>query len=102
MTLGKKIRDLFHLERAFEGNWEIELPPEKQKTVRISISASDFLDLIVQVEDHLDLFGQRFQRVDYACPLRRRKIPHATEEQPEKRENYKLRRKRFRRRHANL
>src|SRR5882757_6039939 len=93
MAFGEKVRDLLHLERAFESDREIELPPEKQETVRIHISASDFLDLIAQLQHRFNLFGQRLQRFDHARPLRRREISHATEEQSEKREDRELRRK---------
>src|SRR2546423_12308029 len=47
VAFGKKIRDLLHLQRTFESNREVELSAEEQKTVRIRISAGDFLDLII-------------------------------------------------------
>jgi hypothetical protein len=36
MAFGEKIGDLFHFERTFESNREIELPAEKQHSVRIA------------------------------------------------------------------
>src|SRR5882757_2088616 len=102
MAFGEKIRNLLHLERAFESNREIELPAKKQETVRIHIPARDFLDLIIQLQDRFNLFGQRLQRFDHARALRRREISHAPEEQSEKREDRELRRKRLRGRHTNL
>ena len=59
MAFGEKVRNLLHLERAFESNREIELPAEKQETIRVHVSTGDFLDLIAQLQHRFNLFGQR-------------------------------------------
>ena len=102
MAFGEEVGDLFHLERAFERDREIELPAEEQHPVRIRISAGDFLDLIAQLQHRFDLFGQRLERFDHARPLRGREMAHPAEEQSEQREDRDLRGERFRRRHADL
>src|SRR5882724_12589652 len=102
MTFGKEVRDLLHFERTFESNREVELPAEEQKTVRIRISAGNFLDLSVQLQNRFNLFGQSLERFDDACPFRCREISHPPEKQSEKGEDSELLRKRLGSRYANL
>src|SRR6266542_6460773 len=95
MTFGKKISDLLHFESAFERDGEVELAPKEQKPVRIGIFFGNRLDLIVEIQNGFDLLRQCFQCFNYTASLSRGKIAHPAEEQPEKRDNDKLRCERF-------
>ncbi len=57
MTLRKQVSDLLHLERAFERDREIELPPEEQHPADIGMSFCDHFDLIAQLQNFFDLRG---------------------------------------------
>ena len=64
MTFGEQVGDLFHLQRAFESDRKIALPPEKQHSAHIDVLLRDRFDLIARVENLLDLLGQSFERVE--------------------------------------
>src|SRR5438034_3589175 len=102
MPFGKKVRDLLHLESAFERDGEVELASKEQKAVRVGIFFGNRLNLIVEIQNRFYLFRQCFQGFDHTAAFSCGKIAHAAEEQSEKRENYQLRGKRFGGRHADL
>ena len=97
MTFGKKVGDFFQLKGGFERDRVIELPPEEQHSTNTGIFLRDRLNLIAQLENLLDLSGQCVERVNDSFSLRGRELPHPTEKQTDQRQNYQLRRKRFRR-----
>src|SRR4029078_7110930 len=102
MAFGKEVGDLFHFESAFERDREVELPAEEKHTVRIDILSRNFLNLIAQSQNRLDLAWQRFERFNHAASVRCGKISHPSEQQSEECQNGKLRRKRFRCCHTNF
>src|SRR5262245_35317734 len=95
VPFGKEIGDLLHLESAFERDGEVELASKEQKPVCVGIFFSNCLNLIVEIQNRFDLFRQCFQCFNHPAAFSRGKIAHPSEEQSEKRENYKLRGKRF-------
>src|SRR5438132_533555 len=102
MPFSKEVCDLLHLESTFERDGKVELASKEQKAIGIGIFFGNCLDLIVEIQNRLDLFWQRFQCFDHTASFSRGKIAHPSEEQREQRENNKLRRKRFGSRHTDL
>ena len=70
MSFGEEIGDLLHLQGAFKRDREIELPAEKQHAVGGGIFLRHRFDLVAELEDFFDLFGQRFERLDDPAFLR--------------------------------
>ena len=85
MTFREKISDLLHFESAFECDRKIELSPKKKNAVHIGICSGNCFDLIAQIQNLLDLPGQRFERFNDAASLRGGKIPHPAKKQSKKR-----------------
>src|SRR5207237_9891624 len=85
MLFGKEISDLFHLERTFESNGKIELPPEEQDAASIDIFFSNRFELVAQVESFFDLRRQCLKRSDYPASFRSGTIAHPSLKQPNQR-----------------
>jgi hypothetical protein len=55
MAFGVLIRDLFHLQRAFERDRKVELPSEKQHAANVSILLGNLSDVIAELKNLIDL-----------------------------------------------
>ena len=102
MPFGKEIGDLFHFERAFERDREIELPAEEKHAVRIDILFRNCLNLIAQSQNCFDLAGNASSASITRLPSVVERFRIRPKQQSEECQNGKLRRKRFRRRDANF
>src|ERR1700730_2872708 len=81
MPLREEIGDLFHFERAFHGDREIELAAKEEHPVNVRVFFCDRLDRVAQLENLLNLFGQCFQRFDDSAAFDRGKVSHSSEQQ---------------------
>src|SRR5438045_2235846 len=102
MPCSKEVCDLLHLESPFERDGRVELASKEQKAVCVGIFFGNRLNLIVEIQNGFDLFRQCRQCFNYTASFCCGKVAHPPEEQPEQRENDKLRRERFGGRHADF
>jgi hypothetical protein len=101
--LGRDVRDLLQLERAFERNGQADVASEVQKERLLVVALGDVLDRVIAVEELRDLVGQVVHRVeDEAVVLGRERAADLRELERDEDQQRHLRGERLRGGHADL
>ena len=96
------VGDFLHLQRAFQRDGIVVLPPHEKHPLGPGVLRGDFPDVVALFEHAFDQGGDRLEFLDDLQPVAARQVPDTPEGQRDEGEDRQLRGEGFRRRHPDL